>query len=73
MTADELFMLGVCLLCVFTAGAWWGARQEHGNWLNSARVGTSQRGSDGVFYRVDNEGAPITCPACGVTAGQGKP
>lgn len=42
-------------LWLFTIGAWWGSRQEHGNWLNSARVGTSQRGRDGVFYRVEAE------------------
>ena len=53
----EPIVAGAILLWAFTLGAWFGKHQEHGNWLNSARVGTSQRGRDGVFYRVDPEKA----------------
>jgi hypothetical protein len=56
VTINDLVLLGASVLFAsFSAGAWFGARQEHANWLNSARVGTSQFGRDGVFYRVEAE------------------
>lgn len=50
-------IIAASLLFAFALGSLWGARQEHGNWLNSARVGTSHYGRDGKFYRVEPEGS----------------
>lgn len=56
MTIDPwLVCAWIGVLIGFTAGVWWGIRQEHRDWLLSARAGTSRRGRDGVFYRVEPE------------------
>jgi hypothetical protein len=54
MTIDPT-LAGALLVVAFTFGSWWGIQHEHGNWLLSARAGTSRRGRDGVFYRVEPE------------------